>query len=668
MKHPENLKDVNAVKINDEAREFVNGLAREIDEAKQSRSEWDQRDDHYYRLRFGLRPKKTWPWKDAANYVLPLADSDIQRAKPAYINLVYGVSPAVTYEPILASVEAARKREILMDWRIKHKMDFFKPYSIGVDKCLSKGFVVFKVIWQFESRKYTDFLELETFPQEVLQVLFNPSVTDDMIAQMIQEELDIDISFEENSEEILKAVQKIRGGEINIEMDLLEKKYNRAQLIACDPKDVVVPPDTTDITNARFIDYPFWLSKNDIKIAMQDEKYQDYDDDVLNSWAGKGSKNNYHSNKSDKDYREGVTRSYDSDDLILLHETCVMFDVNNDGILEKCIVTYPDSDPSSILRFIELPYDHGEWPYVQIARELIDDGFFSSRGITALDDDFQTGISESFNNEMNNQRIVSTPIVKHRRNGVKNMRNLRFVPGQPFEVDDMASLEIQQLQSVSQGQALLVQQTLKSWANERLGSASSGVTSTLNKTGAGLQGQKTKREIDLIATMEGASQSLDLITFQMQMQKVYYQIDALYEQFGDEEETIFNGEQTVTVSRAEIQGKFNLVPNGKIENSNPQSRTAKAFNVYQLFANDSDVKQIELKKMLMNEIDPRLGSRLFYTDEEKQKLATIQRAKAEEMKNKAVLEGVGAKRMENALEVEKAAALMPIEGKKYAPN
>lgn len=664
MEHPENLQDIKAVKVTEELKDTITTLQNEILEAKGKRSRWENRSDDYYRKRYGIRNKRNFPWPGYPNHILPLIDSDIQKAKPAYVNLAYGVSPVVTYEPFgPEDIEPARKREQLLDFRIKHKMDFFEPYVTGIDKMLQDGFTVFKIIWNFSSKKYTKFLNIEELPEEVVDTLYDEGTTDVMLKKILQEEFSVDLDFEENEETLDKTVAKFREGETNLELSLLEKEHNEPQLIVCDIKnDIVVPHDTTKINDARWIDYRYFSTVNDLKIAMRDGKYRKFKDEDIEGWAGKAPD---HDKTSDRALREGVVTDNVSDEMVYLHETCLWYDIDGDGILERCIATYPDNSPTDILRFIELPYDHGMWPYVQVEREFVDTGFYSSRGIPALDDDFQTGISAAFNNDLANQVIVNTPQVIYRRNAVKNIRNIRYIPGEPIEVDDMNAYEIRQQVNASQGTFMVTQQQLKAWAQERIGNQSHGLTSPNNLPGSGQQGKKTAREIDEISSVTGQSQSLDMTVFQVQMKDVYYQIDSLYMQFGQEEEFIMTGEQPIKVSRREIQGKFNMTPNGKLSNSNPTLRAQQSFNTLMAFRGDPDVKQDELKKMYLQDIDLRAAKRLLFTAEEKAAIQQQSQQLAAQQKQQSIAEAIDFKRIGNAIDMEKEVALEQVHGKKF---
>lgn len=664
-KDPESLDEIKSIKVTQELKDFVNGLSHTCEMEKQNRSWWDQQVDKYIALRYGIRPIKTFPWVNCANYVVPQIDADINRLKPSYVNLL-NISPIVAFEGYgPEDQEPARLREILFDWRMKTKVDYFKPYVLGIDHMLEQGACVFKVTWKYSTRNYTKVIDIGEFPQQVLDALYDARVTDQLLAQIMTEELMIDTSFDENKKEIEKAVTKFREGESVFELNLVEEKDNQPELTAVNIReDLILPINCMDIHEAAFIDYKFPTNKNDILIAMRDGRYEEYPDEQINNWISGTplSKNNR--------YPRTTPMVGKSTDEIILHETCCWYDTNDDGILEKCIVTYPDTDPTAILRFIELPYDHGQWPYTLIKRELNDEGIYSSRSIGQLDEDFQNGISSALNQAIDNGTIVNTPTVVTRRGTLSNIKNLKFTPGQGIETNGPTSdFEIRQNMNGSQNTLFQQAQYLKSWADQRVGNLSSGITSPNNLPGQQQSGQKTAREIGLVQQLGSEVQSLDLQVFQNQMADVYYQIDALYEQFGNEEEAIaITGQPTQKISRTEIQGKFNIVPNGKLDNTNPELRAAKSFNLMRAFINDPDIKQDELKKLYLQDYDVKLVNKLVKSPQEKQQEMMMMQQQQQAAKQEAIQTQLGLKVASDNLEVRKAAMLVPIDGKPYAKD
>jgi len=665
---PDALDNVNALKVSQEIKDFVSQLDKDIQASRSDRAEWENRQDEYTRKRYGIRAKRTFPWVGAANFVLPQIDSDINRLKPAYINLAFSVTPIVSFEPYgPEDIEPAKKREILFDWRVKTQVKPFKEYCLGVDYMLQRGYTLFKIYWKFETRKYIKYLDLAEIDSEVVDAMFMPEVTDEILFQIVAEALKPDLTFQENVDAIQEAIEEFREGKTKFELEFVEKAANHPVLKACDPRqDVTFPIGTTDIQNAYFIDYRFWASKNDLKIAMENGKYEKFSDDEIDGWSTKS----YQLTTGDnlKAIRDGVTMDKRNEDLILMHEVCTWFDVNGDGIEEKVISTYPDSDPSAVLRFIENPYDHGQFPYVVVRRELNDAEIMSSRGIPALDDDFQTGISTLFNQDIDAGTISNSPTVVARKNSVKNLRNLRYIPGQVVETENgSADYQVVQNQNLGQANRFNSMQYLKAWSNDRIGNLTAAISQANNTPGNTQSGRKSATEVAEIASASGQLQSMDLLVFQQQMADVYYQIDALYDQFGDEEEYIMiTNERPMRISRKEIQGKFNRVPNGRLDNSNPVLRANKALSILDRFAGDPHIKQLELRKLALDELDMKMSRLLLYTPEEMAQMQQ-QQIQAQAQQEMAELQKqMGIRKISDSLELDKERKLSIIQGKKYA--
>ena len=667
IRNPDSLKELKALEVTGDLTSFVTSLAQDVAFERTNRATWEQYIDRFRNIRYGIRNIKTIPWPNCANYVLGLVDDHITQLKPHYLNLAFAVSPICVFEPFgPEDVDPARKRELLFDWRMRTQVKFFDQYTYGIDRVLGDGAVVFKVIWRFETGTYARVLDLEDFSDEALRVLFDVKASDDMLFALLHEEVQCDLDLEKNVKEIRRAVREFRDGKTRFELTLHEVKHDRPQVIARDLREDVVLPIYTvlyedNIDNARFIDDSVWTTKNEILQAMRDGKYREFSEDQVGAWIGKSL--------NDRKYVAGAQSR--SDDSILLHEVCCWYDVNDDKIKERCIVTYPDANPASVLRFIELPYDHGQWPYTLVKRELNDPTVYSSRGIGAIDEDYQVGISTAFNQAIDNGTIVNTPKVVYKRGAISNLRNARYIPGESVEIisGSLADYEVRQQLNMSQGTLFQQAQFLRGWADQRIGDLKGALSSPTNLPGAGTGGQRTKAEVNLMANVMGGPQAMDLLVFQMQMARVYAQIDALYDQFGSEEEyALIMNERPVKMTRKEIQGKFNIVPNGRLDNSSPMLRAQKAFNLMRIFAGDPDVKQYELKRLFLNDYDPRISARILLSTEDMAKRDAQSVQEQEETKQLLKQEMAEVQELRNALEVKKEVAISVIHGRKYAPD
>lgn len=665
-KDPENLKDMKEVKTSEEAISFVEKVAKLSDEEKTRRNQWEHRIDGLTKKRYGLRTKKNFPWVGAANFVLPQIDTDINRLKPAYVNMAYGISPIVTFEPYgPEDVDPAKKREVLFDWRMRTQVKFFKQYCLGIDYMLHNGFTLYKTGWKFELSYYCKKLNLVDLDQRVLEALYMPEVDDATLFQIIAEEMKPDLTLQENVDEIKRVVAEFRDGKTEFEFSFMEKSSNHAVATALNPRtEVIFPVDTCDIQEAPFIEHRFPMSKSNIKRNMKSKKYKRYSDDEIGQW---NNSSDYGNSTADylKGLRDGVsTYMTNDDDEVMLCEVDTWYDVNGDGVDERVRICYPLNSPRNILYFIENPYDHGQFPYVVIRREFNDAEIMSSRGIPQLDDDFQTGISTLFNQDIDAGTISTTPTVVARKNSVKNLRNLRYVPGQVVETENgTADYQVTQNPNLGQSARFANMQYLKSWANDRVGNSQAAISSTNNMPGASQIGTKTAKEVSLISSLSSQNTAMDLIVFQNQMADLYFQLDSLYYQFGDDEEELaVTGAPPLRISRRDIQGRFNIVPNGKVNDADPAARASQAQAIFQMLVNDPFVRQDQLRKLFLDNQDVKLSQLLLKTPQEMQQAMQMQ-TMAENDKLKVAIQSQRAK---NLLDVEKESMLTPITGRKYA--
>lgn len=657
-KHPEGINEVNSIEITQLVTDFAKKTSKSVTEAESHRSQWHTRTGVFRDLRYGYRSKKTHPWKNSANYSIPLADGHINRAKPHYVNLA-SATPIVIYVPYGSEdITPAKDREDLFDWRMRTKVDFFPQYVVGIDKMLEQGAVVYKTVWEYSTRTYMQEIDINDLSPEQRAAIEDPRVTDKTLFQIMEEEFGIDVEFEENVEAINKAVAEYREGETVLVLELVEIEHNRPKVMARDLReDIVIPKGTFDIQYSPFIDDKVWMTTNELKVAMRDEKFKTYEDHEIKSWTtSQGQK--------DRWGYEG------QDDPMLIREVCCWYDINDDGIKERCIITYPDAAPQRVLRFIEVPYKHGLFPYVLVKREFNDNDIYTARGYPELDRDYQVGISMAVNQAENNGTIVNSPVVVYQKNSVTNVRNRRYIPGEAIETNTHPdNYQVRQMTNISQPMLLQFAQYLKGWADNRIGDVSAGVSDPTNLPGQAQGGKKTKREIDFVAALQGDVTALDLQVFQWQMAKVYFQIDSLYEQFGDEtEEIIITGQEPRKVSRQETQGRFHMVPNGRLDNTNPIQRATKSFNLLKIFANDPDIKQREMKEIFLMDYDQRIARKILYTQQEKSQLQQMKQQIGQQVRERAIAEGIELKQIDTVLDLMKEEGIKRIHGQKYAPD
>jgi hypothetical protein len=140
----------------------------------------------------------------------------------------------------------------------------------------------------------------------------------------------------------------------------------------------------------------------------------------------------------------------------------------------------------------------------------------------------------------------------------------------------------------------------------------------------------------------------------------------LYDQFGNDEETfLVTGNQPRQVSRREIQGKFNIVPNGRLDNADPARRLQKTMLALQLGFESPFIKQKELLELAYEDIDSRMASIVMKSDEELQIERQQEELMAEQILLKSANEQIAMKKAMDDTEVRKEFLMEPITGAKF---
>ena len=98
------------------------------------------------------------------------------------------------------------------------------------------------------------------------------------------------------------------------------------------------------------------------------------------------------------------------------------------------------------------------------------------------------------------------------------------------------------------------------------------------------------------------------------MRTTHYQLWSNWVQYGPKKAWVrVDNEEPFEMSREDIQGQYDIVPNGRIYNSNPLMEWQKAESRFVRFNNDPYINQEELRRDLLIKDDPRIAKRLMLT-------------------------------------------------------
>ena len=622
---PENIEETKQAPSRPSIAALAQSVHQEINKADTSRQTQKQNWERWYKKRFGMRPPKSFPWPGCANVHLPLVDKTIKKLTPLYGSLIDLPGKVAIFRPAPNNpklIQVKGKAEVFFTHLVSDVMNshpeaigFSESMSLGIDKHIEKGYVIIKVVWDVTTRRRSKFVNMTRRFKD----LDRNALTDDEITQALLKEVPLDPDDEADQKAITKFLTEFRSNKEIIEVRFHETIYDAPRIVVRDPLDITTPSDTTNLASARLIDDKFRMSTNDLKIASKQKRFRkDHVNEYLAHKAAKRTKKEESSkittipggdsqsqsneNLDDlKHKREGInlTQSEYSHDSHLIHETGVWYDIDSDGIQERCILTYPDDRPDLWFRLMELPYDHGQWPWIDIPFELIDERYTSSRGVPEHLDHIQTILTARHNFMLDSMTLMNAPVLKTVI-GAVNTGNLNFTPGSKIAVARTDAVEplVWDKSGISFEQSEL--SSLKAWAEEYLGM----IDHTLLSSNSPTQEARTKAEINSVAGERSRIFSHNARIFLRRIRRIYEQIWSLWLQYGDERMEIFVNDSPLEIRKSEFFGKFYLFPAATPETSGIFQEMNAAAQDLALFKDDPMINQVELRTRYWRSRDP----------------------------------------------------------------
>jgi len=558
-------------------------LTNEIQDSKNNTITWAEAQDKYYRLRVRYKKNKNFPFPGCSNLRLPTIEMYIRKLKAALVAIYANVKPRCQIVPQTdVDLDKANRIERYMDWVMDVKMGLLSKLIIVCDLMLEKGFSLFKVVWKMEDNTYVETLSLNDLSMEEAMWIYNVNTTDDMLAQALVKKLNVDMSetvMEDNIQAIEKAVKEIRKAKDNIKVELKDEVYNAPYVIPVDPAHCFVPSDAgIEVQDLRWICHEYFEPYETLQMRARNGELEKDAVEDIDIQASIGV--NYDRTvDGTKDLREGIDRKNNPSHLVKIWELYKYHDLDKDDIPEKCIfILAPEF--KLVLKKGRLPFDHQKFPFVRFSTEIIDDRWFSTRGIPEHLEDLSKEIDAQHNQKIDNQTIRNAPMFAF-RSGIVNPKLVRFIPGQGIPVPGMTPLNdaITILNNTNQSAEFSYEREemiLKGVIQEYIGIIDYSLQSMMNR-----RQPRTASEVNAQQQAAGQVQSLDTMLFTMSLTELFTQILELSQQYMPERVfalvTGDNGVEPLHLTRDEIQGKYHVVVRGNDMNSNPMLRAQKSL-------------------------------------------------------------------------------------------
>ena len=571
----------------DELFEEING---EIEESRSNTDTWKNNHDKFYRLRFRVKKTKTFPFTGCSNLRLPTIETYIRKIKSSLVGIYSGIKPRMQVIPQTdMDLNKANKIERFLDYLADYKMFLLEKLILACDKMLEKGFVLAKVTWGMESRTYTEELNLKDIEINDAIMLFDTNIPDEAIVQGMIQRLNVDMSetvMEDNLASLSKAVREIRGGKDNIKIELKDELYNAPDMYVCDPASIYVPSDAgIDIQELRWICHEYFEPLETLKQRARDGIYDGSEInnildivDTTNLKDKNESKDNANITEQTKNQREGIDMVNNPSHLVKIREVYKYYNPKKGQPEQKWqFILAPDF--RAILKKQILPYDHQKFPFVRFQTEIVDDRWFSPRGIPEHLEDISKEIDAQHNQKIDNQTIRNAPMFKF-RSGVVNSKLVRFIPAQGIPVQGMTPLDdaIKLMDNSNANTEFSYEREemiLKTVIQEYLGQVDYSLQSMINK-----RQPRTLGEVQMQAQNANQVFSVDSTMWTNSLSELFMQILELCQQYMPERVfALVVGQddfEPIHLTRDEIQGRYHIVCRGNDTNTNPFVKAQKS--------------------------------------------------------------------------------------------
>lgn len=549
---------------------------------------WETNQNKWHKLRMRIKKEKNFPFPGCSNIRMPTIETKLRKVKAALCQVVFGIRPVVSVIPSPSgNWDTAKKIEKFLDWLIMDIMGLKTKSIIAIDQALEKGFYLLKPHWRVETTTRVEKLTLDDISMDEAMFLFNPQVPDEQIYQSIAQRLNVDMNpmvALENIEEVKRVAAEIMSGADEVNFTLQDVLYNYPDVALCPPERVYVPTTTGyDPQSAEYIIHEFLMPLTKVKQCAESK-----------GWSLKSVEDIELKKKVDlndktidvtKDEREGIERLQSDNELVRVWECYCWYDINGDGVREKCVVTVAP-DFGRVLRKISLPFYSGEFPFIKLYYELTDDRWFSHRGIPELIEDIVKEIDIQHMQKIDYGTLANTPTFAFKA-GQIGESTTQFLFGQGIPVRGLGDIgeTIQPLNIHNpnidfsyQNEQMLLETKIE----EIIGQVDYSLQSMINK-----RQPRTASEVGLQQQNMQQVFSLDADMFTEQFTKVFKWVYDLWCQYGDDsvEFTYFgeNGYEPIKLTREEVQGKYKITVRGNDQNTNPAVKQQKAM----FLANDA---------------------------------------------------------------------------------
>lgn len=441
--------------------------------------------------------------------------------------------------------------------------------------------------------KLKPFYYQQVFSNEVIATFIPKAPQPEGIIQGISRWFDYQLRQNSNFEtEILTTIDAMLMSGMNLMKISWDEDSKSIRFDSVDPVYAIVPHYTRDIKSCDRLCHVIPMSLNQYK----SNKLYNQDEDLIRRIKGRTGEGVKFSTLEDiKLRREGITIGTEDDQIIVWEA----YERQDDG---KILVhTFSPLAPNEDIRpTFELPYRHGQLPFVPFVMEIKDKGVYSSRGICETVAPFEAYMCKLMNEKADAMTLYNRPLFRCEQD-IPNTNNLKFGPATILPVG-VAPVAMPQ-PPISFDQEMINQRMISEYLTSMpdFGLAQQGNT----------KNARTATEISQIGSLMGQSTDLRARIFRISLGHVFRQAYSILTQFGRKSLNYHFTDTFGEVPAEALDVTYAIHPSGSADGINKAVQYQKAFARLQLLANNPFINQAALIRSVLEIDDPSLIQKLI---------------------------------------------------------
>ena len=432
----------------------------------------------------------------------------------------------------------------------------------------------------------------------VAKFVAGPEVDDELRAKTANVEMWFDYKIKEETnfeDELMILIDYMLQTGHGIMKTRWNPDTSQVEYDAVDPLYIIVPGYTRSLETADRITEVIQYSTREY---MSHPEYNQ-DPDLIKAISQYEAWSYFEKDDSRYD-REGITRGHR--DQIIIWNTYVK---RPDGGYNVHYYS-PNAPDRPVRPSFELPYNHGMAPYTDFLHEKKEKRYYESRGIAELLGVYELSATKMWNLKLDAMAYYNNPIYTVDGQPSGNMGNLNMRPGQVFPNN---------LRRVDQGGPAIswdqeIQRT-QIVAEDTAQVPDFGIGDKYSQAAGGGGEKPTATQVNAVMQMTNTGVDLKSRLFRRSLTKLYKQSFSLYQQYHENETDVVVDDQSVSISKDELQADYRITPSGAPDSWDKDRMYSKALNRYNILRGNEYTDQGQLTKDLMENDEVGLSKRLY---------------------------------------------------------